>query len=182
MSYTDLRDFSAEHTQTMDNELTVQIEKMGGGTLGEAYAGTWRYIVTNAAGIEVARGQDFTTGMPHTHAEVAVLVAEYFDGTDVTTWEIGHNIVGSPREAAATYDTWQEAADAIRDLARDYADNDDESRDDDDEDAHTRTVVDSMLSTVDGVGPERSEGSAWAMWVEESSGHRIEFWIQPATS
>ncbi len=179
MSYTDLRDFECEYVLTQ-GDLMIEIEKLGGGTVGQAYTGQWRYVV-KVAGREAARAQDVNTGMPHTHADVAALVANVFDGTDAFSWEVGHNIVGSPREAAATYDTWQEAADAIRDLARDYADNDDESRDDD-EDENTRAIVDSMLSPVDGVGPERSEDSAWAMWVEESSGHRIEFWIRPATS
>lgn len=178
MSYTDLRDFAEEFKTTTDDGLTVQIEKLGGGTVGKAYTGTWRYIVTNESGVEVARGQNFETGMPHTHAEVAVMVSDEFAPTGA--WEIGHNIVGSLRTATDTFDTWQKAADAVREMARDYADTDDESRDDDDDDS-TRAVVDSMLSPVDGVGPEHSKDSAWAMWIEESSYHRIEFWIQPAS-
>jgi hypothetical protein len=78
MSYTDLRDFEPEYTTTTDNGLTVQIEKLGGGTVGNAYAGLWRYIVTTASGTFVARGQDVATGMPHTHAEVAEMVADSF--------------------------------------------------------------------------------------------------------
>lgn len=80
MSYTDLRDFEAEAVFTFDEagfQTRVKIAAMGGGTVGRAYAGTWRYIVT-CDGIEVARGQDFTTGMPKTHAEAAEMIYEYF--------------------------------------------------------------------------------------------------------
>lgn len=82
MSYTDLRDFFAEYQTVTDTGLTVQIEKMGGGTPGKAYTGTWRYIVTDARGIEVGRGQDLETGMPKTHAQAALLAAEYFTPED----------------------------------------------------------------------------------------------------
>lgn len=178
MSYTDLRDFVAEYMIVTGDGLTIHIEKLGGGTVDKAYTGTWRYVVKNANGIEVGRGQDVETGMPHTHAYVASLVAERFEPSG--TWEIGRNLIGSPRTAAATFDTWTEAADAVRELAREYADTDDESRDDDDE--STAALVSAMLASADGVGPERSEESAWAMWIEDSSYHRVEFWIQPKTS
>lgn len=78
MSYTDLRDFSAEYSYESPDGLTVKVEKLGGGMVGGSYAGTWRYIVTDADGSEVARGQDCETGMPHTHAEAAETIAEYF--------------------------------------------------------------------------------------------------------
>lgn len=78
MSYTDLRDFESELTATLDDGLTVSIEKLGGGTLGHSYTGTWRYIVTDSDGDEVGRGQDLETGMPKTHAEVVNIVAGYF--------------------------------------------------------------------------------------------------------
>lgn len=82
MSYIDLRDFAAEHTETVpelfagDPELTVAIEKSGGGTPGKTYCGTWRYVVT-LAGTEIFKGQGVETGMPHTHAEAARVVAEF---------------------------------------------------------------------------------------------------------
>lgn len=179
MSYTDLRDFSEEYKTTTDDGLTVQIEKLGGGTVGNAYTGTWRYIVTNASGVEVARGQDCETGMPHTHAQVAVFVADTYVPTG--TWEVGYNFVGSPREAAESFDTWADAAETVRNMACEWADEDDEERDEDD-DENTRAVVDSMLSPIDGVGPEKSEDTAWSMWVEDSNYHRVEFWIQPKVS
>ena len=79
MSYTDLRDFEAEYTHVDDYGRTYKIEKLGGGTVGESYAGTWRYIVTGEDGSELARGQDFETGMPHTHEEAARELATFFD-------------------------------------------------------------------------------------------------------
>jgi hypothetical protein len=78
VSYTDLRDFANEYTYDAPEGLIVHIEKLGGGTLGEAYEGTWRYIVTDIDGTEVGRGQDYTTGMPHTHKQAARGVAEFF--------------------------------------------------------------------------------------------------------
>ncbi|WP_019629665.1 hypothetical protein [Actinomadura atramentaria] len=78
MSYTDLRDFEAEAVFEPGDGIRIEIEKLGGGTPGEAYDGTWRYIVTNThahgAG-EVMRGQDLETGMPITHAQAAAIVA-----------------------------------------------------------------------------------------------------------
>lgn len=67
-----------EYTTTTDDSLTVHVDKLGGGTLGRAYDGSWRYIVTDAAGTELGRGQDFTTGTPKTHAEAAELIADHF--------------------------------------------------------------------------------------------------------
>lgn len=79
MAYKDLRDFAPELVAQATSGLVVQVEKLGGGTLGYAYTGTWRYIVSDAVGRELGRGQDFGTGMPHTHAEVAIMIADFFD-------------------------------------------------------------------------------------------------------
>lgn len=78
MSYTDLRDFAAEYTYQADSGLTVQVEKLGGGTVGEKYVGLWRYIVTDSKGAELGRGQDMESGLPHGHRSAARIVAEYF--------------------------------------------------------------------------------------------------------
>lgn len=78
MSYTDLRDFAEEYKTTTDSGLTVRLEKLGGGTIGKAYVGAWRYIVTDASGTEIGRGQDFQTGMPHTHERAARVLAGWF--------------------------------------------------------------------------------------------------------
>lgn len=82
MSYTDLRDFEAEFEMFTDGGLFVQVEKLGGGTVGREYSGTWRYVVSNADGVEIARAQDCETGMPHTHAWVADMIAGYFTPED----------------------------------------------------------------------------------------------------
>ncbi|MFI5614720.1 hypothetical protein [Amycolatopsis sp. NPDC051903] len=66
-----------EYTSTHDG-LTVHVEKVGGGTLGRTYTGSWGYVVTDSASTELGRGQDFTTGTPKTHAETALLIAEHF--------------------------------------------------------------------------------------------------------
>lgn len=68
MSCTDLSDFSSEFTyRSSDGRYVVEIEKLGGGTVGCKYSGYWRYIVRDASGNEVARGQDLYTGTPTTH-------------------------------------------------------------------------------------------------------------------
>jgi hypothetical protein len=76
MSYSDLRDFEPEYVTTIDTA-TVEIEKLGGGTVGGKYVGTWRYRHTDANG-RVELGQDLETPMPHTHREAARIVADYF--------------------------------------------------------------------------------------------------------
>lgn len=83
MSYTDLRDFNAELALTdPETGFTVQIEKSGGGTVGKQYTGTWRYVVTDATGRELGRGQDLETRQPTTHTEAAHLAADYFADSD----------------------------------------------------------------------------------------------------
>lgn len=80
MAYTDLRDFEPEYTTTTDTGLTVQIEKLGGGTVGRAYTNEdWRYIVTAADGTELGRGQDLHITRAATHAQAAQEAATYFN-------------------------------------------------------------------------------------------------------
>lgn len=98
MSYTDLRDFESELSKIFEVEgltlghetafLQVGIEKLGGGTLGKAYTGTWRYIVTMTTNhphapqeVEVGRGQDYESGTPQTHEQVADAIHEIFTMT-----------------------------------------------------------------------------------------------------
>lgn len=82
MSYTDLRDFEREYVTEIDG-YTIEIEKLGGGTVGRECTGTWRYRVIDAGGDIVAKGQDCTTGTPHTHAYVAnEIIAKYFLGDE----------------------------------------------------------------------------------------------------
>jgi hypothetical protein len=92
VSYTDLRDFNEEAAFRFGNETAryvVAVEKLGGGTLGKEYGGTWRYIVTKVAewdteqdqyrpieGVEIARGQDFESPMPMSHRRAALVIWE----------------------------------------------------------------------------------------------------------
>lgn len=57
----------------------VRLTKLGGGTLGKAYVGSWAYVVTNRLGAVLDRGSDFTTGMPRTHVETAREIAAHFE-------------------------------------------------------------------------------------------------------
>jgi hypothetical protein len=80
MAYTDLRDFEPEYKTTTDRGLTVQIEKLGGGTVGTSYVDEdWRYIVTGADGTELGRGQDLHIRSAATHEQAAEAAAEYFE-------------------------------------------------------------------------------------------------------
>lgn len=80
MAYTDLRDFAPEFVTTTDSGLTVKIEKLGGGTLDRAYTNeTWRYLVTDANGTELGRGQDLHIGHSATHAQAAEVAAGLFE-------------------------------------------------------------------------------------------------------
>ena len=81
MSYIDLRDFGSEYSVTVTDYMDTdsyrfEIEKLGGGTYGERYVGTWRYIVFKND-VEVARGQDFKGSMPMSHREAAIDIAEF---------------------------------------------------------------------------------------------------------
>lgn len=87
VSYKDLRDFTPEYivivTDYMDvHKYTIQIEKLGGGTFGHKYSGTWRYIVWKN-GQEIGKGQDFESGLQISHREAAVQIISFF--TDEVT-------------------------------------------------------------------------------------------------
>lgn len=81
MSYTDLRDFACEFSVPAGDGVVVQVEKLGGGTVGKRYDGTWRYIVTRN-GEEVRRGQDLQHSSPMTHFEIAWILGAQFTGDD----------------------------------------------------------------------------------------------------
>jgi hypothetical protein len=85
MSYTDLRDFEPEYAvRIIGQGIRIQLEKLGGGTVGRAYQGTWRYVVTDVhTGDEVARGQDLHTGTPKTHAEAALILADFLTSDEL---------------------------------------------------------------------------------------------------
>jgi len=81
VSYTDLRDFEPETVfdipaQGQDHlPLSIAIAKSGGGTVGRAYDGLWRAVVSYGSR-ELYRGGDLHTARPHTHGEAAALLAD----------------------------------------------------------------------------------------------------------
>lgn len=83
MSYTDLRDFYPEATFNVpqlnrdDVPLVIEMEKSGGGGVGRAYDGTWRYVVNYDGQDRVYFGQELETNRPHTHEEAAREVARW---------------------------------------------------------------------------------------------------------
>jgi len=80
MSYTDLRDFLTEDSFQVGDGIEIEIEKLGGGDVGTAYAGTWRYIVTYThphGGAVILRGQELESGTPITHEQAAALIAQW---------------------------------------------------------------------------------------------------------
>lgn len=83
MSYTDGRDFEPEYTAMVDNmRVVIEVEKLGGGTLGRAYAGTWRYRVTyRESGAEIF-GQDLHTGTPKYHSQIPGIVWDFLNSDD----------------------------------------------------------------------------------------------------
>jgi hypothetical protein len=88
MSYTDLRDFHAEASFAVGDGIEIEIEKLGGGDIGTAYAGTWRYIVTHThahGGAEILRGQELESGTPITHEQAAALIAQWLYASESRT-------------------------------------------------------------------------------------------------
>lgn len=65
----------AEYITTIDG-LRVQVDKVGGGTVGRSYEGRWSVTVENGP-IYVYDNDDFTTGTPKMHAEVARIAADF---------------------------------------------------------------------------------------------------------
>lgn len=60
------------------NEVTILIgiSKIGGGTVGESYSGTWR-VAAACDGATVLSGSDIGCGTPKTHGEVARIYADF---------------------------------------------------------------------------------------------------------
>ncbi len=77
MSYTDMRDFTAEFTTKITeggDTFTVEIEKAGGGTVGRKYDGTWWYRVLDSDGTVVTSGMDLETRTAVTHGGAAKIL------------------------------------------------------------------------------------------------------------
>ena len=61
-------------------EIIISVSKVGGGTLGKSYKGSWEYRVSIRGLPEYVPpmlGDDLTTGTPKTHAQVAQIIAGY---------------------------------------------------------------------------------------------------------
>lgn len=68
--------FECEYYYEHDG-LRVEIEKVGGGTIGKSYIGNWIYRVT-LNGVEQTIGSDYVTNVPKPHHQVAFDLWEYF--------------------------------------------------------------------------------------------------------
>jgi hypothetical protein len=68
--------FDPEYAYVTLDGVRVEVEKVGGGTVGRAYEGTWRYVARDAHGDLVACGIDFQSRVPMKHARVAQEVLE----------------------------------------------------------------------------------------------------------
>jgi hypothetical protein len=64
-------------------DLTIEVAKVGGGTVGRAYTGWWQIVVTYA-GREVYRTDDLHTGSPCTHRVAARHLAAFLAAERVT--------------------------------------------------------------------------------------------------
>lgn len=64
--------------ETTEGTVTVQIHKIGGGTLGRAYDGYWGYRLSRGGDQTIAAGGDLRTGMPKTHEEVVAIALDFF--------------------------------------------------------------------------------------------------------
>lgn len=56
--------------------VTIGMSKVGGGTVGTAYPGSWEYAVT-VNGCEIITGGDLRSGMPDTHEGMARCLASF---------------------------------------------------------------------------------------------------------
>jgi hypothetical protein len=64
-------DFDPEYTLVTPEDDRVEVEKVGGGTVGTAYTGTWRYVAHDSMDYLLGCGNDFHTGTPMTHRQAA---------------------------------------------------------------------------------------------------------------
>lgn len=61
-----------------ENGLRIEIEKVGGGTLGRKYTGNWIYRVL-LDNVEQTRGSDYVTNTETGHHDVCLDLYNYFD-------------------------------------------------------------------------------------------------------
>lgn len=62
--------------------VTLRVSKVGGGTVGRAYAGNWYYSASGrrALGVSPVHGDDLRTDSPKTHEEAARALAGHLAG------------------------------------------------------------------------------------------------------
>lgn len=77
MAFKSWRDVEYRHP-VPERHLTIQIAKVGGGSIGRRYDGRWEYAVLRS-GVVLIDGDDFTTPTPKTHREAAVELLEFLD-------------------------------------------------------------------------------------------------------
>lgn len=53
--------------------LRIEIDKVGGGTVGKSYAGRWEYLIRK--GLDIQTGE-YESGMPETHMDAALAVGD----------------------------------------------------------------------------------------------------------
>jgi|SRR5690242_116763 len=73
-------DFNPEYMMVTDG-VRVEVEKIGGGTVGKAYEGTWRYCAHEDS-VLLGCGDDFYSGTPMTHRQVARVVLDFLESTN----------------------------------------------------------------------------------------------------
>jgi len=73
----------AEHVAVAD-ELTVEVSKVGGGTLGREYVGWWQYRVVMPG--EADEFGTFECTVPMSHARAARYVSFYYGADDGGVW------------------------------------------------------------------------------------------------
>lgn len=72
-----------EYTVTVpgsgEPEIRIRISAVGGGTIGEAYEGSWYYSASGrrALGVSPVHGDDLHTGTPSTHEQAARVLAGF---------------------------------------------------------------------------------------------------------
>lgn len=136
-------DISPEFIAENREGVRVEIEKIGGGIIGKAYAGDWQYRVTVPAwgGFmgNTYDGTDLRTGTPKTHAEACAILCDMFEflgldfdefrqitGRYVVQYEdgIGHGNTPEPPTLANTFDTLKDVRNAfgawLKDSGNDY--------------------------------------------------------------
>jgi len=101
-------EFTWDEQVYMDNgsgyvDVHVEVEKFGGGTVGERYEGLWIYTVSVDGEVK-AWGKDFRTGIAHTHKYVAKMVATMYAEGSIQDMDPGPFHVSYPHTPGGLYD------------------------------------------------------------------------------